>query len=60
MTGKITTKHVAAALPYTEIMLNCTQLTELEDLFDNAIDSVFVKIKTKDTPVILGSIYKLP
>ena len=36
------------------------QLTELEELFDDDVDSVFIKIKTKSAPVILGSIYKPP
>ena len=45
---------------YCKIGLQCTQLPELENTFDDEIDSVWLKVKTKNKTIVLGTIYKPP
>ena len=45
---------------YYKLGIDCTQLTALEDMFDDEIDSTWIKITTKTKSVIIGNIYKPP
>ena len=45
---------------YYKLGLDCTQLASLESIFDDEIDSVWVKLKTQNKPLIIGTMYKPP
>ena len=45
---------------YYKLGLDCTQLASLESIFDDEIDSVWVKLKTQNKPLLIGTIYKPP
>ena len=45
---------------YCKIGLQCTQSPELKNTFDDEIDSVWLKVKTKNKNIVLGTIYKPP
>ena len=45
---------------YYKLGLDCTQLASLENIFYDEIDSVWVKLKTQNKPLIIGTIYKPP
>ena len=45
---------------YSKFGLDCAQLASLESIFDDEIDSVWVKLKSKNKPLIIGTIYKPP
>ena len=45
---------------YYKFGIECVQLPVLEDIFINAIDSTWARIKTPDITLIIGTIYKPP
>ena len=45
---------------YYKFGIECVQLPILEDIFINAIDSTWARIKTPDKTLIIGTIYKPP
>ena len=45
---------------YYKLGLDCTQLESIESIFDDEIDSVCVKLKTQNKPLIIGTVYKPP
>ena len=53
-------QHGGGSAIYYKLGLECTQMTELESMFDKDIDSVWIKVKTESKSIIIGTIYKPP